>query len=113
MKIVLFIVGVLAGALGGLVMKVSTNAVQEIEGMIMILIGMVGVGTATIADAVQRSGAAILEELMRANAIAKLDRDDRRKIGMAEDVAKVRAEMKADGRLAIEANGADGGEGGR
>jgi hypothetical protein len=38
---------------------------------------------------------------MRANAIAKLDRDDRRKAGMAEDVAKVRAEMKADGREVV------------
>jgi hypothetical protein len=101
-KIVLFIVGVLAGALGGLVMKVSTNAVQEIEGMILILIGMVGVGSATITDAVQRNGSAILEELMRANAIAKLDRDDRRKTGMTDEVAKVRAEMRSDGRKVID-----------
>jgi hypothetical protein len=86
---------------GVAIFEAAKSAVHEIEGLICFLVATVALAGAAVGTAVDEARKAIVDELIRSNAIARLDRDDRKRPDPAE-IAKVRAEMAADGRKAID-----------
>jgi hypothetical protein len=93
MRIFLVIVAAAAFALAGVIFSATHNAINEIEALIVVLVGAVCVTGAAIVQASVNSTNEVTAELGTIRAILKADRDDRRNVGKHEAVAMVRAEI--------------------
>lgn len=81
MRIFLVVVAVLCGLVAVGLFKAASSAIHEIEGLIASLGAVVAISGAAVVDAVKAGNDRIINELMRSNSIASLDRKDRQAIG--------------------------------